>query len=124
RSERLGARHLLSARAVEFDDEGLRIVQALADIATIAIIQERSIRLAEDTTSKLQGALVSCIVIEQAKGILAEHSNTNPDQAFVLLRSYARQNRSPLREVCEWVVNDPSATDELLEFHRSSLETP
>lgn len=115
RTERLGALNLFSPRAVEFDDEGLRIVQALADIATIAIIQERSIRLAEDTTSKLQGALVSRIVIEQAKGILAEHSNTNPDQAFVLLRSYARQNRSPLREVCEWVVNDPSATDELLD---------
>ncbi len=124
RAERLGALNLFSPRAVEFHDEGLRIVQALADIATIAIIQERSIRLAEDTTTQLQGALASRVVIEQAKGILAQHSNIDPEQAFVLLRSYARQNRSRLREVCEWVVHDSSAADALLEFHRNSLQRP
>jgi len=124
RTERLGALNLFSPRAVEFHDEGLRIVQALADIATIAIIQERSIRLAEDTTTQLQGALASRVVIEQAKGILAQHSNIDPEQAFILLRSYARQKRSPLRQVCEWVVNDSTATDALLEFHRTSLQSP
>lgn|SRR5690625_1922990 len=107
RDERIGALNLFSPSAVQFDDEGVRIVQSLADIATIGIIQERSIRRAEIVSEQLQGALTTRIVIEQAKGALAQHCRIDVNEAFQLLRSYARENRFRLTDVCERAINEP-----------------
>jgi hypothetical protein len=66
------------------------IIQALADVATIGLLQERAIRRGEVLTEQLQGALNSRIVIEQAKGVVAQARSVSVDEAFTLIREFAR----------------------------------
>ncbi len=86
----------------------MRIVQALADIATIGLLQERAIRRGELVTEQLQGALNSRVSIEQAKGALAQIHGISPDEAFELMRSYSRSQRRHLSDVAALVTGDPS----------------
>lgn len=79
-------------------------MQALADVATIGILQERAIRESDDARQQLQHALNSRVLIEQAKGVLAFTHSANMDEAFALLRDYARRNGIPLVDVAERVV--------------------
>jgi GAF domain-containing protein len=73
--------------------------QALADIATIAILQHRASMEADLLNEQLQSALSSRVVIEQAKGMIGERSNVTMEEAFVSLRSYARQRNLLLADV-------------------------
>ena len=68
RDETIGALNLFGTVTSRFEPDEVRVVQALADVATIAILQERNVTNAEALTEQLQGALNSRIVIEQAKG--------------------------------------------------------
>ena len=77
------------------------MVQALADVATIAIIQERAISRAETLTEQLQGALNSRIVIEQAKGMIAQRHGVDVDTAFERLREHARRGQVRLADLAE-----------------------
>jgi GAF domain-containing protein len=72
---------------------------ALVDVATIGILQERALRQQEVVAGQLQVALNSRVIIEQAKGVLAERLRVSPDEAFVLLRKYARDHNHPLTEL-------------------------
>jgi GAF domain-containing protein len=85
------------------------IAQALADVATIGLLQERSARRAEAVAEQLQGALNSRVVIEQAKGMLAERVDVDMDEAFRLLRSLARDNNQRLTDVARSLINTPPA---------------
>ena len=82
----IGALNVFDEDPVSFRPDDVRVVQALADIATIAIIQERAISRAETLTEQLQGALNSRIVIEQAKGMIAQRHGVDVDTAFDRLR--------------------------------------
>lgn len=104
RDEVIGALNLFSRSETEFADDEVRIVQALADVATIAIIQERSIWRAEILTEQLQGALNSRVLVEQAKGALAQLEGSTPEEAFQLLRSRARESRRRLVDVADEVL--------------------
>jgi AmiR/NasT family two-component response regulator len=82
----------------------------LADVATIAILQEGKISRAEALTEQLQGALNSRIVIEQAKGAVSAIAGLPPDQAFELMRRHARSSNQRLVEVAQAVLAAPTAT--------------
>lgn len=99
RTEVLGALNLFGHEDVEFDEDDVRIVQALADVATIALLQERNMARSDKLTDQLQSALHSRIVIEQAKGALAQADGISLDEAFDLLRNRARATRTRLVDV-------------------------
>ena len=79
--------------------------RALVDVATIGILQERAIHQQEVVAGQLQVALNSRVIIEQAKGILAERLQTPPDEAFLILRRYARDHNRPLTELAGDVIH-------------------
>ncbi|CAN5477425.1 GAF and ANTAR domain-containing protein [soil metagenome] len=76
-----------------------RVVQSLADIATIAILHERNLTRAEALTEQLQGALNTRVIIEQAKGAIAQQEGVTPGEAFLRLRERARTSRRRLADV-------------------------
>ena len=83
-------------------------MQALTDVATIAILQERTISRAEALTEQLQGALNSRIIIEQAKGALAQREGVSIDFAFEMIRVRARSARQRIVEVAIAVLDENS----------------
>lgn len=89
------------------------IIQALADVATIGLLQERTIRRAEELTEQLQGALNSRIVIEQAKGAIAQARSVSIDDAFKIIRTYARSHNRRLIDLAHAIVEDPTGLPEL-----------
>ena len=113
RREVIGALNLFGGSVGLMDAEDARTVQALADVATIGLLQERAVRRGEVLTEQLQGALNSRIVIEQAKGALAQIHGCSVDEAFNMLRSYCRDNRLGLSDVARGVVADPKAFPDL-----------
>ncbi|WP_193607620.1 GAF and ANTAR domain-containing protein [Nocardioides lijunqiniae] len=106
RSQVIGALNIFGTQDARFEPDEVRVVQALADVATIAIIQERNLVQAELLTEQLQGALNSRIVIEQAKGALAQGDGITTGEAFDLLRTRARQERRRLVDVASEVLSD------------------
>src|SRR6201996_5276624 len=99
RDEVIGAMTLFLAVPGGLDETGLRVGQALADVATIGLLQERNFRHQEVLAEQLQGALNSRGSIEQAKGILAERLGLDMGQAFDLLRGQARAQARRLAEL-------------------------
>ncbi|MEA2827732.1 MAG: hypothetical protein QOG43_2171 [Actinomycetota bacterium] len=95
----IGALNLFSSEGRGLDEADVRVAQALADVATIGILHERAASDAQALVGQLHTALNSRVIIEQAKGLLAERVKVDLDQAFRLLRSYARQTNRPLAEV-------------------------
>ena len=94
RDDVIGAVNLFRHAPARLDETGLRVGQALADVATIGLLQERNLRHQEVLAEQLQAALNSRVVIEQAKGVLAERLGLDMGQAFEQLRGQARvQNR-------------------------------
>ena len=89
----------------------LALAQALADVATIGILQERAVRRGEVVNEQLQTALNSRVVIEQAKGVTAQRLGVGMDVAFDRLRRHARSNNLRLADLARRVVAgelDPS----------------
>jgi hypothetical protein len=79
-------------------------VQALADVATIGILQERALRQSDVARQQLQYALSSRVVIEQAKGVISYTHSASMDEAFTMIRHYARSNGVPLADVAAQIV--------------------
>jgi transcriptional regulator with GAF, ATPase, and Fis domain len=104
RAETLGALNLFSASPGALDDDTVALGQALADAATIGIVHQRAVARHELAAEQLQAALDSRIVIEQAKGFLAERLAISVDMAFGLLRGYARDHNRKLTGVAADVV--------------------
>ena len=112
-ADTIGALNLFRGSDRPFSDAELEIARAMAQVATIALIQERAIRERSMLAEQLQAALRSRIVIEQAKGMLAEHLSTTVDQAFQLLNNYARDHNRRLTEVARDVVDRKIPPDAL-----------
>jgi GAF domain-containing protein len=105
RREVIGALNFFDTSPGPLDADKLRIGQALADVATIGLLQERAIRRRDVVTGQLQTALNSRIVIEQAKGVLAERLRVPMHEAFTLLRSASRNTNRRLSDLAKAVVD-------------------
>jgi GAF domain-containing protein len=113
RGEAIGAMNLFHGQPGALPEADLAMGQALADVATIGILQERAIRSSEVVTEQLQAALNSRVIIEQAKGVLAQRGNLTMVAAFDRLRRYARNHNARLSEVARKVVETDLAADVL-----------
>jgi AmiR/NasT family two-component response regulator len=109
RGQVIGALNLFRAGSGLFEPADLRVGQALADVATIGLLQERNLRRSETIAEQLQAALNSRIIIEQAKGKLAERFNLAMDQAFAMLREHARQSNQRLTDTARNLVDSATA---------------
>jgi GAF domain-containing protein len=99
RERTIGALNVFGKEPAPLGEDDVKVIQALADVATIALIQEQAIAAAETLTEQLQGALNSRIVIEQAKGVVARTLGMSVDQAFAVLRSHARGEHMRLTDL-------------------------
>ena len=101
----IGTLTLFRAEAGLLNAEDSSVAQGLADVATIGILHERALRESDVAQQQLQHALNSRVVIEQAKGVIAQIKGVDMDAAFRLLRDHARSNSLGLRDVADQVVN-------------------
>ena len=101
REQVIGALNLFRADAGALAPAEIRVGQALADVATISLLHERSMRHSDTLNEQLQAALNSRVVIEQAKGKLAERLGVDMDQAFSLLRDRARTSNRRLSDLAQ-----------------------
>jgi GAF domain-containing protein len=105
RGETVGALNLFRGEEGVLEDADVTAAQALADVATIAILQHRAARQAHVVIDQLNRALNSRIVIEQAKGVIAERSQVDMDEAFTWLRQHARSHNVLLVDVAHAVID-------------------
>jgi GAF domain-containing protein len=104
RGERLGALNMFFDRTDALTDQDAAVAQALAEFATIGIVQRRALQEHADRAAQLQHALDSRVLIEQAKGALAYQRGVSIDHAFTILRDHARRSSTRIRDVAEQIV--------------------
>lgn len=96
RGQVIGTVNLFGREERPLPPQDVALAQALADVATIAILQERGTRRLEGLAQQLQGALESRVVLEQAKGLVAQSLGVDLDRAFAILRQHARSSNQNL----------------------------
>jgi len=118
----IGALNLFHVEPGEMSDVDVGAAQALADVATIAILQHRAALEAQPVNEQLHHALTSRIVIEQAKGVVAEREGLSMERSFARLRNHARNHNRRLADVARDVIDGtllvsaldrPSSTERL-----------
>jgi len=112
RGETVGALNLFRSESGRLLESDLPLAQGMADIAAFALLQERAVRESHSVMTQLQGALSSRVVIEQAKGVLAERAQIGVEAAFARLRGHARDQNQRLSDVARQLIDgrlDPAA---------------
>ncbi|WP_030659444.1 GAF and ANTAR domain-containing protein [Streptomyces rimosus] len=107
RDRRLGALNLFHQHGALTSRE-VALGQALADAVGIGLAYRQDLHGLRNRTGQLQTALVSRVLIEQAKGALAERLGRTPDEAFSLMRRYARAHQTKLTEVARRIITGPA----------------
>jgi GAF domain-containing protein len=105
RDSTIGTLNLLRNEPGELDEQDRIAARAFADVATIGILHERSLRETALLAEQLQGALSSRVVIEQAKGVVAYTNGVTIEQAFELIRRYARSHQLGISQVATRLVD-------------------
>jgi transcriptional regulator with GAF, ATPase, and Fis domain len=113
RDQIIGALNLFSTTAGSLSEDTAALCRAFADVATIGILSERAAREQDLISQQLQFALNTRIIIEQAKGILAERRGLSMDRAFTAMRDYARSNNCKLADVALAVIGNAPNIAEL-----------
>lgn len=104
RDQVLGALGLFGSSPGELDERDLRLVQALADVATIAITQDRVATDGDGINEQLQTALDTRVILEQAKGVLAQSGGLTMAEAYAALVRYARDQNLKMAHVARALV--------------------
>lgn len=102
---RLGALNVYSAETREWTNDDLDVLGVFADMATAYLVRTAQLAETRELAKQLQGALDSRVVIEQAKGMLANQHGIKVDEAFRRLRRHSQEHNMKLLEVCRLVVN-------------------
>jgi transcriptional regulator with GAF, ATPase, and Fis domain len=119
RDDVIGALNLLRVESGAIDPDDLVVAQALADVATIGILQHRTATENKIIAEQLQYALNSRVLIEQAKGVLGAQADLSMDDAFEAMRSYARSSHQNLTDVARDIAGRGPIVDEVLRLRRS-----
>ena len=114
----LGCLNLFMMEPIALSESEISLAQALADVASIAIVQDLATREAAIREGHLQHALNSRIVIEQAKGMIAERARVDMDDAFARLRVFARSSNRGLTDVAEGLVAGTINIDSITQMRR------
>jgi GAF domain-containing protein len=101
----IGALNIYSSEPRAWTDEDISVAVVLADVATSYVVNASKLRQQEQLSEQLQEALISRVVIEQAKGITAQQNSVSIDNAYQLMRRHARNNNASLRVVAEAIVS-------------------
>jgi GAF domain-containing protein len=112
REATLGALNLLRVTRAPMDEADIIVARAFADLATLSIIHHRTAAEAQRLNEQLSAALTSRVVIEQAKGVIAERADVDLAEAFSRLRRYARNHNRRLTDVARAAIDgtlDPQA---------------
>jgi transcriptional regulator with GAF, ATPase, and Fis domain len=110
----IGALNLFQEQPGLLDSADQLLARGLADISTIAILQQRTVHHSQLESVQLQTALDTRIVVEQAKGILAERWHTSVDDAFAVLRAHARRHHLQITGLARRVIDGTLDTETLL----------
>ena len=125
RNDIIGALNLFSTHTGDLTGDDAHLARALADVATIGILQERAIHRSETIVEQLEAALHSRVIIEQAKGVLAERGGIDVDEAFRQLRTYARDTNARLSVLANDIVSGQLDTSEVLaQQHAAATRRP
>lgn len=114
----IGAMNLFCTVDQKLSDDETTLAQALADVATISILQQRATDDSDRLTEQLNLALQSRVIVEQAKGVLTEAGALDMAAAFDALRRHSRNNNVRLADVAAAVVNRSLDANELLDLDR------
>lgn len=113
RGDTIGTMNLFGQSTGELSSRNAAAAQALADVATIGILQQRISAHAQVVAEQLQRALDSRVLIEQAKGAIAQATGTSMDESFTLLRRFARDRNLTLHAVSEAITSRSLPIDSL-----------
>jgi transcriptional regulator with GAF, ATPase, and Fis domain len=120
----LGALNLFGNQVGPLRPDDLDLAQALAHVASIALVADRAASDKETINQQLQTALTSRIPIEQAKGILSQRGNLDMERSFAVLRRYSRDHNERLSAVAKHVVSRELPAAQLLEHARTKVGSP
>ena len=120
----LGALNLFGTTVGALNEQDLSLGQALADVATVALVQDRAVTDRDSLNVQLQTALSSRVVLEQAKGLLAQQGDLDMSEAFGFLRRYARDHNQRLTDVARAVVSRTLTAQQVLNHDQPHLSRP
>jgi len=123
RQQVIGAINLFRDDVGPLDSDDVLAAQSLADATAIAILQHRALQDSHLLATQLGVALESRVVIEQAKGMVAERANLSISEAFVRLRTYARGHNQQLTAVCLGIIEGRISFPEVMTKDDSAAET-
>ena len=105
RETTIGVLSLYGDHTTHLDERDLRAAQTLADAATISILHERVLHESDLLQQQLSLTLNARVLIEQAKGVLAQLHGIHPEDAFIQIRDYARSRKQNVNDVAAQLVN-------------------